>query len=59
MLDLPKPGFIAVDKDGNRFTNEAASYHAFTLGMFEAEARLPDRRRVSRQERWDRRHPAR
>jgi succinate dehydrogenase/fumarate reductase flavoprotein subunit len=38
MLDRPKPGFIAVGKDGNRFTNEAASYHAFTLGMFEADA---------------------
>ena len=38
MLDRPKPGFIAVGKDGNRFTNEAASYHAFTLGMFNAGA---------------------
>lgn len=38
MLDRPKPGFIAVGKDGKRFTNEAASYHAFTLGMFEAGA---------------------
>jgi hypothetical protein len=38
MLDRPKPGFIAVGKDGNRFTNEAASYHAFTLGMFAAGA---------------------
>jgi len=38
MLDRPKPGFIAVGKDGNRFTNEAASYHAFTLGMFDAGA---------------------
>ena len=38
MLDRPKPGFIAVGKDGRRFTNEAASYHAFTLGMFEAGA---------------------
>ncbi|SAK61986.1 FAD-binding protein [Caballeronia ptereochthonis] len=38
MLDRPKPGFIAVGKDGNRFTNEAASYHSFTLGMFEAGA---------------------
>jgi succinate dehydrogenase/fumarate reductase flavoprotein subunit len=36
MLDRPKPGFIAVGRDGNRFTNEAASYHAFTLGMFNA-----------------------
>lgn len=31
MLDRPKPGFIAVGKNGNRFTNEAASCHAFTL----------------------------
>ena len=38
MLDRPKPGFIAVGKDGNRFTNEAASYHAFTLGMFKSSA---------------------
>ncbi|KWF68754.1 FAD-dependent oxidoreductase [Burkholderia pseudomultivorans] len=38
MLDRPKPGFIAVGKNGRRFTNEAASYHAFTLGMFEAGA---------------------
>jgi succinate dehydrogenase/fumarate reductase flavoprotein subunit len=38
MLDRPKPGFIAVGEDGNRFTNEAASYHAFTLGMFNAGA---------------------
>jgi succinate dehydrogenase/fumarate reductase flavoprotein subunit len=32
------PGFIAVGRDGNRFTNEAGSYHAFTLGMFNAGA---------------------
>ncbi|WP_081259511.1 FAD-dependent oxidoreductase [Burkholderia territorii] len=38
MLDRPKPGFVAVGKNGMRFTNEAASYHAFTLGMFEAGA---------------------
>src|SRR5258707_1237327 len=38
MLDRPNPGFIAVGKDGNRFTNEAASYHSFTLGMFNAGA---------------------
>ncbi len=38
MLDRPMPGFIAVGKDGNRFTNEAASYHAFTLGMFNSGA---------------------
>ncbi|WP_321909661.1 FAD-dependent oxidoreductase [Paraburkholderia sp. J11-2] len=38
MLDRPKPGFIAVNKEGKRFTNEAASYHAFTQGMFDAGA---------------------
>ena len=38
MLDRPMPGFIAVGSDGNRFTNEAASYHAFTLGMFNSGA---------------------
>jgi succinate dehydrogenase/fumarate reductase flavoprotein subunit len=38
LFDRPKPGFIAVGKDGNRFTDEAASYHAFTLGMFKASA---------------------
>ncbi|MFP3564396.1 FAD-binding protein [Paraburkholderia sp. SIMBA_030] len=38
MLDRSKPGFIAVNKEGNRFTNEAASYHAFTQGMFDADA---------------------
>ena len=38
MLDRPMPGFIAVNRDGNRFTNEAASYHAFTLGMFNSGA---------------------
>jgi hypothetical protein len=38
MLDRPMPGFIAVRSDGARFTNEAASYHAFTLGMFNAGA---------------------
>jgi hypothetical protein len=38
MPECPKPGFIAVGKDGNRFTNEAASYHGFTRGMFDAGA---------------------
>lgn len=33
MLDRPRPGAIAVDRDGNRFTDEAASYHAFTKAM--------------------------
>jgi hypothetical protein len=38
MLDRPMPGFIAVRRDGNRFTNESSSYHAFTLGMFNSGA---------------------
>jgi FAD binding domain len=38
LFDRPKPGFIAVGKDGARFTDEAASYHAFTIGMFKAGA---------------------
>jgi hypothetical protein len=38
MLDRPMPGFIAVRRDGSRFTNESASYHAFTLGMFNSGA---------------------
>lgn len=36
VLDRPKPGLIAVGANGRRFTNEAASYHEFTLGMFAA-----------------------
>lgn len=32
-MDRPKPGVIAVDRLGNRFVNEAASYHDFVAGM--------------------------
>jgi succinate dehydrogenase/fumarate reductase flavoprotein subunit len=39
MLDRAKPGLIAVNAAGQRFVNEAASYHDFVLGMFEANAR--------------------
>lgn len=43
-LDRPKPGFIAVNAEGRRFVNEAASYHDFVAGMLAHEAtagRLP------------------
>jgi len=41
MLDRAKPGVIAVNKAGQRFVNEAVSYHDFVLAMFEADARAP------------------
>lgn len=34
VLDRAKPGLLAVGRDGRRFTNEAASYHEFTRGMY-------------------------
>jgi succinate dehydrogenase/fumarate reductase flavoprotein subunit len=33
ILDRAKPGLIAVDGKGNRFVNEATSYHGFVEGM--------------------------
>jgi glycine/D-amino acid oxidase-like deaminating enzyme len=36
-LDRAKPGLIAVDAAGRRFTNEAASYHHFCAGMLRAQ----------------------
>jgi succinate dehydrogenase/fumarate reductase flavoprotein subunit len=41
VLDRAKPGVIAVNKAGQRFVNEAVSYHDFVLAMFEAHARAP------------------
>jgi succinate dehydrogenase/fumarate reductase flavoprotein subunit len=41
VLDRAKPGVIAVNKAGQRFVNEAVSYHDFVLAMFEANARAP------------------
>ncbi len=35
-VDRHKPGFIAVDRSGRRFVNEAGSYHDFVQGMFRA-----------------------
>jgi succinate dehydrogenase/fumarate reductase flavoprotein subunit len=40
-LDRAKPGLIAVNQAGERFVNEANSYHDFVLGMFEAQKRSP------------------
>ncbi|HEY5378746.1 MAG TPA: FAD-binding protein, partial [Pseudolabrys sp.] len=36
VLDRAKPGLIAVNAAGQRFVNEAASYHDFVLAMFES-----------------------
>src|SRR5690606_16840811 len=35
-IDRGKPGFIAVDRRGKRFVNEAKSYHVFVPAMIEA-----------------------
>jgi succinate dehydrogenase/fumarate reductase flavoprotein subunit len=37
MTDRAKPGMIAVNQAGMRFTNEAMSYHAFVQAMFRAD----------------------
>lgn len=34
LIERAKPGFIAVTSDGNRFTNEADSYHDFMEELF-------------------------
>jgi len=41
LLDRAKPGLIAVNAAGERFVNEAVSYHDFVEGMFDANARSP------------------
>ncbi|MCC7486936.1 MAG: FAD-dependent oxidoreductase [Burkholderiales bacterium] len=38
VTDRGKPGVIAVDGSGRRFTNEAVSYHEFVKAMFRARA---------------------
>jgi hypothetical protein len=38
VLDRAKPGIIAVDDNGRRFTDEAVSYHDFVLAMQRASA---------------------
>jgi succinate dehydrogenase/fumarate reductase flavoprotein subunit len=37
-IDRAKPGIIAVNKSGQRFLNEAISYHDFVLEMFRTES---------------------
>ena len=41
LLDRAKPGLIAVNARGERFVNEAVSYHDFVEGMFDANAHAP------------------
>jgi succinate dehydrogenase/fumarate reductase flavoprotein subunit len=41
LLDRAKPGLIAVNKNGDRFVNEAVSYHDFVEGMFDANESSP------------------
>ncbi|HVU42427.1 MAG TPA: FAD-dependent oxidoreductase, partial [Xanthobacteraceae bacterium] len=41
LLDRAKPGLIAVNARGERFVNEAVSYHDFVEGMFDANASAP------------------
>jgi len=41
VLDRAKPGLIAVNSAGLRFTNEADSYHDFVEGMFRSHASVP------------------
>jgi succinate dehydrogenase/fumarate reductase flavoprotein subunit len=38
VVDRGKPGILAVDGKGERFTSEAVSYHEFALAMFRAQA---------------------
>jgi succinate dehydrogenase/fumarate reductase flavoprotein subunit len=40
-LDRAKPGFIAVDSTGQRFTNEGNSYHYFSDDMARRHAQAP------------------
>jgi succinate dehydrogenase/fumarate reductase flavoprotein subunit len=41
VTDRAKPGMIAVNQAGMRFTNEAVSYHAFVQAMFRADNASP------------------
>jgi succinate dehydrogenase/fumarate reductase flavoprotein subunit len=41
VLDRAKPGLIAVNCEGRRFVNEAASYHDFVLAMFGSHKTAP------------------
>jgi succinate dehydrogenase/fumarate reductase flavoprotein subunit len=41
VTDRAKPGIIAVNRSGRRFTNEAISYHEFVRAMFRAHNESP------------------
>jgi len=41
VTDRGKPGYMAVNQDGQRFTNESNSYHDFVKGMFQAHRNRP------------------
>ncbi|MEK9720224.1 MAG: FAD-binding protein, partial [Quisquiliibacterium sp.] len=41
VLDRAKPGLVAVDSSGQRFVNEAVSYHEFCRAMYRANAHTP------------------
>ena len=41
VTDRGKPGYLAVNQDGHRFTNESNSYHDFVQGMFQANRNRP------------------
>ncbi len=41
VTDRGKPGMLAVNRDGRRFTNESNSYHEFVKGMFEVVGNRP------------------
>lgn len=40
-LDRAKPGLIAVNSAGQRFVNEADSYHDFVQGMYASHSKVP------------------
>ena len=42
-MERARPGLIAVDSSGRRFTNEAGSYQDFTLAMIERSEAVPQR----------------
>jgi succinate dehydrogenase/fumarate reductase flavoprotein subunit len=39
IFDRGRPGTVTVNQNGQRFVNEALSYHPFTQAMFEADAK--------------------
>ncbi len=41
VLDRAKPGLIAVNSLGRRFTNEGLSYHKFVLAMYRSHRNVP------------------